>query len=283
MAAVLSMSRLLAVEPRCVINASDAIRMARLWDGVAAVYDTAIPFFTVLGRRLVDALDPLPGERVLDIATGRGACLFPAIDRVAPTGYVVGVDVSAEMVAETAADLAARGPAAAWVGLVVGDAQRLPFDAGGFDLVMCSQSVGQLPDVVTATSEFRRVLGEGGRLGIQRDLGTDERWGFLPEVYRAVVGPPPPTKPPIDVPAVLHQAGFVDVERREEKVAFEFPDERAWWDWVRTTGPGLRSIEPLPTEMQLAYRDAVYERMQALRTPGGFPITFTVELVLSRR
>jgi hypothetical protein len=35
--------------------------MARLWGRVADVYDTAIPFFSILGQRLVDALDPRPG------------------------------------------------------------------------------------------------------------------------------------------------------------------------------------------------------------------------------
>jgi len=62
--------------------------------------------FRYFGARLVEAAGVEPGDRVLDVATGRGAVLFPAAERVGPTGEVTGIDLSPEMVRLTGADLA---------------------------------------------------------------------------------------------------------------------------------------------------------------------------------
>jgi ubiquinone/menaquinone biosynthesis C-methylase UbiE len=48
--------------------------VAAVFDRAAEVYDTAIPFFARFGKRLVELADVRPGESVLDLASGRGAC-----------------------------------------------------------------------------------------------------------------------------------------------------------------------------------------------------------------
>lgn len=263
---------------------TDTACMARLWGRVAQVYDTAIPFFSALGRHLVDVLDLRVGEYVLDVATGRGACLFPAAERVGGTGRVVGFDLSSEMVTETAIDLS-RGDASNLL-VLVADAQHLAFASESFDVVTCSQAIGQFPDPTAAARELRRVLRSGGRIGVQRDVGADPRWEFTTDVYRAYVDclpAPPEPKRRVDVVASLEGAGFVDVERRESTLELVFPDEQAWWDWAWTTGAGRRNLDPLPDEARAQYRDAVVARMQHLQTYGGFPMELTIECVLARR
>lgn len=258
--------------------------MARVWGRVAEVYDTAIPFFSVLGRRLVEILDPQPGERVLDVATGRGACLFPAAESVGGEGFVVGFDVSAEMVTETARDLPGRNRTN--VAVLVTDAERLGFVAETFDVVTCSQAVGQFPHPDMAAQEFRRVLRSGGRLGVQRDVGGDPRWDFTTDAYAAylhLLPTPPEPRSKVDVARVLEDAGFEHVERRQDTMTLVFPDERAWWDWAWTTGSGRRHLEPLPEDARAEYRAVVFEQMQLLRTPDGFPMDFTIECVLAER
>ncbi len=55
----------------------------------AATYDRVGPaFFSHFGRRLVELAQIPSGARVLDIATGRGAVLFPAAEAVGPQGQV---------------------------------------------------------------------------------------------------------------------------------------------------------------------------------------------------
>src|SRR5690349_10739164 len=50
-----------------------------------------------LSRRMIDRAGLRPGQRVLDLATGRGEPAVPAAQRVAPNGWVVGIDTSQAM------------------------------------------------------------------------------------------------------------------------------------------------------------------------------------------
>jgi hypothetical protein len=69
--------------------------VAAIFDRAAATYDlVGPPFFAHFGRRLVELARLAPGERVLDIATGRGAVLFPASEAVGPSGRVTGTEPS---------------------------------------------------------------------------------------------------------------------------------------------------------------------------------------------
>ena len=103
-------------------------------------------------RRRVAQVLPLKGtERVLDVGTGAGALALA----VAPiAGEVVGIDVVPELLAE------ARKRAPGNLELVEGDATRLPFPFGSFDVVMTARTLHHIarPDVVLA--EMARVLAD---------------------------------------------------------------------------------------------------------------------------
>ena len=64
----------------------------------ALTYDqVGPPFFPHFGKRLVDIAKISPGSKVLDVATGRGALLFPAAEAVGQYGQVVGIDLAETM------------------------------------------------------------------------------------------------------------------------------------------------------------------------------------------
>src|SRR5437899_8118891 len=67
-----------------------------------------ISYFPPLGQRLVELAHIPAGARVLDVATGRGAILYPAAEKVGPSGEVVGIDISPGMVRETGAEITRR-------------------------------------------------------------------------------------------------------------------------------------------------------------------------------
>ncbi|MBV8269122.1 MAG: methyltransferase domain-containing protein [Planctomycetaceae bacterium] len=103
-------------------------------------------------RALRACLEPLRGRRVLDLGCGKGR--FAA--RLAESGAdVVGIDLSAAMLAE------AEGLA-----LVRGSARRLPFASASFDAVVAVEVFEHLADVDAALREARRVLRPGGVLAI---------------------------------------------------------------------------------------------------------------------
>ena len=104
-----------------------------------------------------------PGDRVLDVGCGTGSLTMAAARAAGPTGRVVGIDPSLEMVrwARTKARLLRRH-----VEFVATAGEALPFPADAFDVVTMSLVLHQLPsDALHGTmGQVRRVLAPGGRL-----------------------------------------------------------------------------------------------------------------------
>ncbi len=110
------------------------------------------------------ALDSVRGEapqRVLDLATGTGDFALAA-ERLSPR-QVVGVDMAIEMLRLGADKVAKRCPPML-VGLLVSDAEGLPFKAETFDLVMGAFGVRNFGDIPSGLAEAYRVLKPGGEI-----------------------------------------------------------------------------------------------------------------------
>ena len=102
------------------------------------------------------------GEKVVDVGSGAGFDSFVAAHQVGPTGRVVGVDMTEEMLAKSRATLAKFGPA--HVEFREGLAERLPVEDGWADVVISNGVINLCADKKTAFSEIYRVLRPGGRL-----------------------------------------------------------------------------------------------------------------------
>jgi SAM-dependent methyltransferase len=119
------------------------------------------------------------GKVVLDVACGPGNFARPFSSIVGPDGLVVGVDGSARMLRQGAAELEAADVDN--LALVRGNAMRLPFEDHSFDAVCCFAAMHLFSDPLAALDEITLVLKPGGRLAIM----TSVRRAFLP----------PPAKP----------------------------------------------------------------------------------------
>lgn len=119
-------------------------------------------------RRFVAAVAPAPGARVLDVATGPG---FTARAFAQRAGLVVGVDLTAAMLARARAEAAPAG--AAPIRYVLGDAARLPVATGAFDVVACGNALHHFPAVAPVLRELARACRPGGVLALS-DLVSDE-------------------------------------------------------------------------------------------------------------
>jgi ubiquinone/menaquinone biosynthesis C-methylase UbiE len=143
--------------------------------------DSFHPGGAALTERLGTLLNLQSGDRVLDVASGKGAS---AIHLVQHFGCEVwGVDYGTQSIAEAVA-AAERAGAADRVHFKHGDAESLPFNNAEFDAVICECSFCTFPDKHAAAWEFARVLKPGGRLG----LSDITRSGPLPRELESLLG-----------------------------------------------------------------------------------------------
>jgi SAM-dependent methyltransferase len=109
------------------------------------------------------SLRPLePGEKVVDVGSGAGFDSFIAAGQVGPRGRVVGVDMTAEMLAKSRQTAAALG--LAQVEFREGLAEALPVPDGWADVVISNGVINLCADKQAVFTEVFRVLRPGGRL-----------------------------------------------------------------------------------------------------------------------
>jgi arsenite methyltransferase len=119
------------------------------------------------------ALGPIrPGEKVLDLGCGAGFDALVAGIVVGPTGRVVGVDLSAEMLAVAEGGRVETGLSN--VQFREASIEQLPLQKDAFDVALSNGVLNLIPDKPAALREIFRVLKAGGRLQAC-DMGlTDE-------------------------------------------------------------------------------------------------------------
>jgi arsenite methyltransferase len=130
-------------------------------DAVSALPDRAVESFAGVANPF-QLRRPAPGERVVDIGSGGGFDSFLAAQQVGPSGQVIGVDMTPEMLAKstaTAAELRLEQ-----VEFRGGLAEALPVDDGWADVVISNGVINLCADKRAVLSEIRRVLKPGGWL-----------------------------------------------------------------------------------------------------------------------
>lgn len=103
-----------------------------------------------------------PGERVVDIGSGAGFDSFIAAGQVGPTGQVVGIDMTSEMLAKSRRNK--EELRFAHVSFLEGFAEAIPVEDGWADVVISNGVINLCPDKQAAFAEIHRVLRPGGTL-----------------------------------------------------------------------------------------------------------------------
>jgi demethylmenaquinone methyltransferase / 2-methoxy-6-polyprenyl-1,4-benzoquinol methylase len=140
-----------------------------LFEGLPARYDRVGALMSFAQdprwrRAMVRAVDPNPGQRLLDVATGTGLVAAELVRRGATE--VVGLDQSEEMLSGARARLARQPGLAARITLVRGEAERIPFDDGAFDGLTFTYLLRYVDDPGATMAELARVVRPGGRIGM---------------------------------------------------------------------------------------------------------------------
>ena len=151
----------------CAAMAED-YRQASLdiWEQMAAgwesdrrsVWESSRP----VGEWLVGALDPQPGETILELAAGVGDTGIAAASRLEASGKLISTDFAAPMV--EAARRRAEELGASNIEFRTMDAERMDLADDSVDGVVCRWGYMLMADPVAALRETRRVLRPGGRV-----------------------------------------------------------------------------------------------------------------------
>ncbi|XWX03502.1 class I SAM-dependent methyltransferase [Aggregatilineales bacterium SYSU G02658] len=128
-------------------------------------------------KKLIEMVDLKPGMRVLDMACGAGANFPYIMEKIGPTGHIVGTDYSQEML-DSAHQQFVLGRGWQNITLVQSDAAEFRA-AEPFDVVICTLGLAVIPRWETAMQRAMDALKPGGVFGIA-DLKESDRWYTLP-------------------------------------------------------------------------------------------------------
>ena len=242
---------------------------------------------------LVDAIDPQPGERLLDIAAGPGETGFIAAQRIGPEGRLLSTDQAPEMLEvarRRASELKLTN-----VDFAVVDAQELELEPGSFDAALCRWGYMLMRDPNEAMRRTRVALREGGRLALATwDRPDRNLWMAAPVmalVGQGVIPPPNPADPspftlhdPVDLEGRLRSAGFSSVRTDRIDLSQWYPSFDEYWaetlDMAAPVAGAVAGAEPSQGEaVRLATREALSQFTRddgRLEIPAGAVVAVAV-------
>ena len=239
----------------------------------------------IVGESLAEAVDVCAGERVLDVAAGNGNATLAAARRFA---QVTSTDYVPALLDKGRERARAEGLA---VQFQVADAEQLPFDDGGFDVVLSTFGAMFTPDHGRTAREMLRVLRGGGRIGMAN--WTPE--GFIGRLFK-VIGAHVSPSAGLMSPAlwgteshIVELFGTKAMQIRCERRHFSFR-YRSAAHWVQVFrdfyGPTHKAFAALDAKGQQALERDMTSLLEQMNTAGAASLVVPgeyLEVVITRR
>ena len=215
----------MTAEPNRADLGKDPARVSGMFDQVAPAYDRTNTILSLGNDRFwrvatTRAVDPRPGQRILDLAAGTGAS---AVSLARSGADVVAADFSPGMISEGRR----RYGAIRNLRFVQADATALPFEDGEFDAVTMSFGLRNVNDPKQALRELRRVTRPGGRIVVCEFSHPPSRvFNGLYRFYNDRILP-------VVARTVSSNAEAYDYLNESIK---DWPDQATLAGWMRTAG-----------------------------------------------
>lgn len=211
-----------------------------------------------VAERMIELLDPQPGETVLDVAAGVGDTGFLAARALEPGGRLISTDLADGMVEAAQRRAAVLGLTN--VEHTRASAEELPLGDASVDGALCRWGFMLMPDPAAALGEARRVLRPGGRLVFAVWAEPDRNpWATIIGrvlVQRGYLPPPDPAQPGMFVladrerlRALVLGAGFDGVELEDVELVGTYRSFEHYWETSIDLATSLReALAALPEE-----------------------------------
>jgi ubiquinone/menaquinone biosynthesis C-methylase UbiE len=239
---------------------------------------------------LIDRAKAKSGERIVDVGCGCGATSIAFAQRVGPTGHVLGIDISAPMLARARQMAGAKTP----VDFVLADATIYPFDAGSFDLLASRFGVMFFAQPALSFANMRKALRPSGRLAfVCWREPRHNPWLMTPlqAVYQHA--PKLPQLGPEDpgpfafasearVYRILNKAGFAGIEMERRDLSLDVAIGRGLEAAVETAleiGPASRALEGQPPEVRDAATNSIREALAPFARGPAVPLPASIWVV----
>ncbi len=255
----------------------EAVKQAQQKTWSAGDFSVVAKTVVSVGETLCDAVDVMPGERVLDVACGSGNTTLAAARRA--WTEAVGVDYVPELLEHGRQRAAAEGLE---IDFVEGDAENLPFDDASFDVVLSTYGAMFAPNQPRTAAELLRVCRPGGRIGMAN--WTPD--GLVGQMFATTMKhAPPPFKltPPVmwgteDHLRELFGDGISELraERRSMKMRFLSIDH--FLEFFRTYfGPTKMAYERLDEAGREAFEADMRELLAQRNEAGDRALVMTAD------
>jgi ubiquinone/menaquinone biosynthesis C-methylase UbiE len=264
---------------------ASAYRSASLdrWATAAAGWGRHREIFQAAARPvsgwLVDAIEPQPGHRVLELAAGPGDTGFLAAELIAPGGTLISSDAVAEMVELARARAAELGLSNVEFQTI--DAEWIDLPTATLDGVLARWGYMLLADPAAALRETRRVLRPGGRVALAAwtDPAENPWTAIAMQEVRAMAGAEAPDldapnmfafRDPARIRSLLEDTGFTDIVVEQVDIVFRYPDLDEWWDVALDLSMTLsEQVGALTPAQRDDLRDAIDARLAAYVDADG--------------
>jgi len=237
------------------------------FDRDADSYEENLPVVEDLGRALVDFAGLAPGLRLLDVGSGTGA-----VARTALAGgcRVTAIDMAPNMLRKLQTDLPE-------ITVRRMDVTRLGFPDGAFDVVLAGWVLDILDDPAAAVAEIHRVLAPGGTFAASVKCPLRPDWYWFRDLVDELRTPEYTPRPPVDVPALLAEAGFAAIEHRLVERPTPLGDPEELWDRLMSavSASGRR---PLPAGGTAEFRERFLAQAWRMHADGDLVVHQDSEL-----
>jgi ubiquinone/menaquinone biosynthesis C-methylase UbiE len=258
----------------------------RIWEEMAAGWEghrrRVWEASREIGEWLVDALDPQPGETVLELAAGVGDTGFAAARRLGAEGRLITTDFSEQMVQAARRRAEELGvPNAEFRTL---DAERMELDDGSIDGVLCRWGYMLMADPGAALAETRRVLADGGRLALSVWGDPDcNPWASIPAralLEQTGADPPDPLAPGVFAMAseertrsLLQEAGLEPQRVETVDMAWWFESYADYWHHLTDVkGAIALVVRSLPDPAREALSEEIERRLEPFAAGDGYRV-----------